>query len=131
MRMFYPAKQVGSSTYITAIGMLREARHIERQTPGRVAFLDFGGGKDFDLPVSLVPTKPTRSFWESALNVALHDLADLVAPQKVIVCEGNPAGAVAGRNAEHDARCYTTIFGDEMPEVVFVAGATLKYCRRS
>ncbi len=105
-----------------AIGMLREARDIERETPGRVVFLDFGGHKDFDMPVVLTPTKPTRSFWESALSVALHDLAELVAPETVIVCEGNPTGAVAGKNAEHDARCYTAIFSDEIPEVVFVAG---------
>ena len=103
-----------------AIGMMREARDIEREMPGSVAFLDFGA-HDFDQPVTLTPTKPTRAFWESALSVALHDLAELVAPQKIVVCEGLGREA-AGKNAEHDARCYTTIFGDEFPDTVFISG---------
>lgn len=107
-----------------AIGMMREARDIDRETPGSVSFLDFGG-HDFDNPVTLTPTKPTRAFWESALSVALHDLAELVAPQNIIVCEGTPGGASTGKNAEHDARCYTTIFGDELPDTVFVSGGNL------
>lgn len=106
-----------------AIGMMREARDIEREKPGNVAFLDFGS-QDFDEAATLTPTKPTRSFWESALSIALHDLAALVAPQRIIVCEGNPAGLVPGKNAEHDARCYTAIFGDDFPETVFIAGGS-------
>lgn len=104
-----------------AVGMLRRARDIEARAPGSVAFLDFES-REFDSPVEMRPVRPTRAFWENALRVALDDLADLVAPREVVVCEGNPSGPVAGKNAEHDARCYTAIFGDEMPDAAFVAG---------
>lgn len=105
-----------------AIGMMREARDLEAKAPGTIAFFDFGGGHDFDEPVTLWPVQPTRVFWENALRVALDDLADLVAPREVVVCEGNPIGSVPGKNAEHDARCYAEIFGDQMPDVKFVSG---------
>ena len=105
-----------------AVGMLRRARDMEAKEQGSVTFLDFEG-RDFDAVVEMHPARPTRVFWENALRVALDDLADLIAPREVIVCEGNPAGlATPGKNAEHDARCYASIFGDEMPDVAFVAG---------
>lgn len=104
-----------------SVGMLRRARDIEARAPGTVVFLDFEGQK-LDAPTEMHPCRPTRTFWENALRVALDDLADLVAPREVVVCEGNPASPVAGKNAEHDVRCYTTIFGDEVPDTVFVAG---------
>ncbi|MBK8253208.1 MAG: AAA family ATPase [Polyangiaceae bacterium] len=104
-----------------SIGMMRKARDLSEASPGTVAFLDFGG-HDFDKPVTLTPVRPTRVFWESVLSVALDDLALLVAPGTVVVCEGSPAGAVAGKNADHDATCYNTIFSQEMPDVRFMSG---------
>jgi AAA domain, putative AbiEii toxin, Type IV TA system len=105
-----------------ALGMLRAARDIQTQNPGSVAFLDFGGDYDFDRPTVMSPIRPTRAFWERALAVALDDMASLVAPSTVVICEGNPRGDVPGKNAEHDARCYNVIFGDDYPDVKFVSG---------
>jgi predicted ATPase len=104
-----------------SIGMMRKARELYDASPGTVAFLDFGD-HDFDQRVVISPSRPSRILWEKILNVALDDLASLVAPSEVIVCEGNPAGAVPGKNAEHDATCFNTIFADEKPEVKFIAG---------
>jgi hypothetical protein len=104
-----------------SVGMLRRARDIDAQRPGSVAFLDFEG-HDFDAIVQLAPLRPTRAFWSAALAVALDDLADLVAPRELVVCEGNPAGAVPGKNADHDARCYSAIFAADLPDVAFVSG---------
>ncbi|MGE3988702.1 AAA family ATPase [Pseudorhodoplanes sp.] len=108
-----------------SIGMMRKARELHDENLGRVAFLDFGG-HDFDQAVVITPSRPTRAFWEGVLNVALDDLANLVAPREVIVCEGNPAGAIPGKNAEHDATIYNTVFGDEMPDAKFVASGNSK-----
>jgi hypothetical protein len=58
--------------------------------------------------------------------VALDDLAHLVAPSELVICEGNPNGAVPGKNAEHDAICYDIIFQGEMPDVKFIAGGNSK-----
>lgn len=104
-----------------SVGMLRRARDINAQQPGAVAFLDFEG-RDFDGPVQLTPVQPSRTFWSGALAVALDDLADLIAPRELVVCEGHPATSVPGKNADHDARCYATIFAKELPDVAFVSG---------
>lgn len=117
--MIPPRCQLWVATH--AVGMLRRARDMEAEEPGSVVFLDFGG-HDFDIPVEMRPVAPTRRFWEAALRVALDDLADLVAPRIVVVCEGNPAGEVPGKHADHDARCYTVIFGEHEPEATFVSG---------
>jgi predicted ATPase len=104
-----------------SIGMMRKARELAQAAPTAVAFLDFGD-RDFDQATVIEPSKPTRVFWQKQLGVALDDLAHLVAPREVVICEGNPAGPVAGKNAEHDATCYEAIFGDEYPDVTFLSG---------
>lgn len=104
-----------------SIGMMRKARELYVNSPGSVAFIDFTD-QDFDKVVVLEPTRPTRVFWETVLKVALDDLAHLIAPQEVVICEGNPVGPVAGKNAEHDAICLNTIFEDELPDTKFIAG---------
>jgi predicted ATPase len=117
----------GSQMWVAthSIGMMRKARELYGKYPGEVIFLDFEG-HDFDQPVVLSPVIPNRPFWERVLRVALDDLADLVAPREIIICEGNPKGAVPGKNEEHDARCYEIVFGDEYPDTKFVSGGNSK-----
>jgi hypothetical protein len=103
-----------------SIGMMRAARDLELAEPGSVIFVDFAG-HEFDQPVRLTPVKPTRLFWESALGIALDDLAQLVTPEQVIICEGNPAGAVPSKNAENDETCYNIIFAEEFPQTMFLS----------
>ncbi len=103
-----------------SIGMMRRARDIEAASPGSVAFLDFGN-REFDQAQVIEPTQPDRAFWESAYEVALDDLAALVAPERVIICEGEPKPG-ASQNHAHDARCYERIFQAEFPETKFVPG---------
>jgi hypothetical protein len=112
-----------------AIGMLRHAKEIGDRDPGTVVFLDFGD-QDFDRLVTLRPVVPNRAFWDSALQIALADFAQLVAPRILVVCEGNPAASVPGKNADHDALCYNTIFGDTKPDAKFVsAGSSSEVAR--
>lgn len=108
-----------------SIGMMRKAREMYDDDPTSVAFIDFSG-HDFDQVISLSPSKPTRAFWEGVMHVALDDLAALVAPKQVVICEGNPMGAVPGKNTEHDARIYEAIFGDEMPDTTFISAGNSK-----
>jgi predicted ATPase len=108
-----------------SIGMMRKAREMYDADPSSVVFLDFGE-HDFDQSVVMTPSKPTRAFWESVLHVALDDLASLVAPRMVVICEGNPAGPVPGKNAEHDAQVYGTIFANEFPDVTFISAGNAK-----
>ncbi len=104
-----------------SIGMMRRARDVEANRPGTVAFLDFDG-LDFDQPQVIRPKIPDRAFWSAAYEVALDDLAELVAPERVVICEGEPKTKESGPNYSHDARCYEQIFQYEFPETQFIPG---------
>ena len=104
-----------------SIGMMRRARDIEAASPGSVVFLDFDG-RDFDLVQVIEPVMPDRAFWQRAYEVALADLAALVAPVRVVICEGEPKNNNAGKSYSHDARCYERIFETAFPETQFVPG---------
>jgi hypothetical protein len=101
-----------------SIGMMKQARDLKEADPDQVAFLDFSG-RDFDAPVVMVPTTVDRAFWGRTLDVALADLADLVAPRQVVLCEGRPGSQ--GRKGEFDARCYRAIFAADYPDVDFIS----------
>ena len=103
-----------------SIGMMRRARDIEAEAPGSVTFLDFGD-RDFDKPQVIEPTIPDRAFWGRAHSVALDDLAALVAPERVVICEGEPLTNRSTRNHSLDADCYNRIFEREFPETRFVS----------
>ena len=103
-----------------SIGMMRRARDIELDAPGSVVFLDFE--HDFDEPRTIEPVNnPNRAFWERAYNVALGDLAALVAPSQVVICEGEPVTVQHTKNQGLDADCYQRIFEGEFPETKFVS----------
>lgn len=103
-----------------SIGFMRKAWEIEKASPGQVAFLDMHG-HDFDAPVALTPVRPSRELWTRTLDVALGDLAHLMAPERIVLCEGRPARASSDSRAEFDANCYRTIFAQEFPETDFVS----------
>ena len=103
-----------------SIGMMRRARDIAAKNPGSVIFLDFGG-HEFDESVEIKPTVPDRAFWNATYEVALDDLAALVAPSRVVICEGEPLTSQPVNNHSHDAKCYETIFEKEFPETRFVS----------
>ena len=104
-----------------SIGMMRRARDIEAEEPGSVVFLDFDD-RDFDQTEIIEPAVPDTDFWNNAYDVALDDLAALVAPGRVVICEGEPRNRSTKRNHAHDARCYDSIFESEFPETRFVPG---------
>jgi ABC-type nitrate/sulfonate/bicarbonate transport system ATPase subunit len=103
-----------------SIGMLRKAMTLSERHPGSVVFLDFHDHL-FDEQVELRPVRPTRSFWKRSLAIALDDLAGLVAPSQIVLCEGNSSLRGKRQNAEFDARCFRTIFEAEFPETEFLS----------
>lgn len=100
-------------------GMLAEARTQHDADPLSVAFLDFAGLNP-DEPVSLKPASPGRAFWRAQLSVAIGDLAKLIAPERVVLCEGSPDARDQPR-ARWDQRVLDTIFGERFPTVAFVS----------
>jgi len=98
-----------------SIGTMRRAKDLALANPGEVVFLDFAE-RDFDLPIHITPSPVNRAFWKRTLLVAIGDMADLVAPEYIVCCEG-----AATRGGEFDARCFRKIFESEFPDVDFVS----------
>lgn len=103
-----------------SIGFMSQARKLMAENPGSVAFIDMFD-VDFDLPVVLRPVVPDRSFWSRTLDVAIGDLASLIAPRQVVLCEGHPADGTSSDRAAFDATCYRKIFAEEFPDTDFLS----------
>jgi len=103
-----------------SIGFMRKAWEMAKVSPYQVVFIDLQGA-DFDNHVVLTPVRPTREFWARTLDVALGDLASLVAPEQLVLCEGRPSRGGNDRKAAFDATCYGRIFGDEFPNTDFLS----------
>ena len=97
-----------------AIGMMRQALLLHKQYGEQVIFLDFNN-RDFDSSVDIEPADPNRRFWEQTHEVVLDDLAALVEPDQIVICEGRQG------DQGFDAECYTQIFSEEFPDTKFVS----------
>lgn len=115
-----PDSQLWIATH--SIGMIRKAIDIDRSKPESVVFLDFSD-RDYDNEVEMMPATVDRLFWKKFLSVALDDMADLVAPRRIVICEGRPLG-MEGRlsRQEHDAKCLRRIFARKFPDTEFISG---------
>lgn len=104
-----------------SLGFMRRAWELARTDSSDVQFLDFQD-HDFDRVVSMRPTPASRQFWVKTLDVAMGDLAALVAPEIVVLCEGRPvSGKGRTTRSEFDARCYRAIFADDFPNADFIS----------
>ena len=92
----------------------RAFRQLESESDDSVVFVDTSD-QDYDERVTLAPTLPNRAFMARHLRIALADLAELVAPRQLILCEG--AGVADG----FDATCYSAIFGAHVPDAEFMS----------
>ena len=101
-----------------SIGMLQEAEDIEKEMPGTVAFLDFGG-RDFDIDQIIRPSRIGKAVLDKFYELAFGDFAKLMLPKTIVFCEGDPNG---NKRKDFDKRIYTTIFGDTHPESFFISG---------
>ena len=102
-----------------AIGMMRQALQLRKQYGEQVIFLDFSN-RDFDSSVDIEPADPNRRFWEQTHEVVLDDLAALVEPDQIVICEGRHG------DQGFDAECYTQIFSEEFPDTKFVSAGGKK-----
>ena len=97
-----------------AIGMMRKAIELDKNSDCEVVFLDFEN-RDFDTYQKIEPATPNRNFWEQMHKIALDDLSELITPNRIILCEGN-----AGEHG-FDAECYNHIFSNEFPDTKFIS----------
>lgn len=103
-----------------SIGMLQEAEEIEKEHPGTVAFLDFGG-RDYDTDQVIRPAKIGKAVMEKFYELAFGDFAKLMLPRTIVFCEGDPNG---GKRKDFDKMIYSTIFAETHPETFFISGGS-------
>ena len=69
---------------------------------------------------TLSPMAKTRANWMSIFEVALDDLIGLIAPNRIIYCEGK-AEIKRGKEDGFDAKVYNTIFSHTYQNSLFVS----------
>ncbi|SET02927.1 AAA family ATPase [Thorsellia anophelis] len=102
-----------------SIGMVRKATELNKTNPGEVAFIDFHE-RDFDQDAILTPTQPNRLYCKNMFSTALDDLADLLAPEYLVFCEGKKLGDTTGSKPSFDVGVYKVIFSQRYPNAEFV-----------
>ncbi len=98
-----------------SIGFVRAA-HKRAEQHRDVVFLDFSE-ENFDTPVNLSPVSTGRAFWRRTYRIALDDLAELVGPARIVLCEGRKDKPSEG----FDAQCYARLFGDTHGDTIFLS----------
>ena len=98
-----------------SVGFIRAASQRSQEL-NDVAFLDFAHN-NFDEAVTLEPAITSRTFWRNTYEVALDDLAKLVGPSRIVLCEGKRDQPSKG----FDARCYSKIFEHTHGDTMFLS----------
>ena len=97
-----------------SVGMMRAAYALEQENLRTVVFLDFDK-RDFDRPQTIAPATIDRRTWANMHRAVLEDLAALVVPGRIVLCEGKPG------DRGLDAECYNTIFAEKHADTLFVS----------
>ena len=100
-----------------SIGFLRALQEDLRDKTAVIDFL----GNNFDETVVLKPIAGTRKDWYRIFETALEDLTGLLAPKKIIYCEGRPDPSASGSEQGLDADVYNEIFSNKYPDALFVS----------
>lgn len=72
-------------------------------------------------PVVLMPSTPGPALWRALFEIALDDLSNLIAPNKLIYCEGRAEASINGTERGLDAAVLNRVFGAEHPEAMFIS----------
>lgn len=83
--------------------------------------LDFGQGDYFNGSKTIIPIAKTRKNWSAIFETALEDLTGLIAPQRLIYCEGLAKPGAGMREKGFDAKIFNQIFETEYPDTLFVS----------
>lgn len=85
-----------------SVGFLRALQDDLRDKSAVIDFSD----QDFDAQVELRPIEFTRENWQRIFRTALEDITGLLAPRRIIYCEGK-------LNASFDEKMFNSIFREK------------------
>lgn len=69
----------------------------------------------------LTPAKSNRKMWQEIFFTALDDLTSLVAPKRIVYCEGKAEPKRHGEEQGMDATVFNTIFNEKYPDTLFIS----------
>lgn len=95
-----------------SIGFLRA---LQDEVKDDSSVIDFSG-KDFDKEQFLKPIDKTREDWQRIFEVALEDITGLMAPKRIVYCEG-------GLQLSLDEKMFNLIFGKEFSDTMFISSS--------
>ena len=101
-----------------SIGFLRA---LQEELRDKAQILDFSEDDYFTGIKTIQPIKPTRKNWQRIFSTALEDLTGLIAPKRIIYCEGKDKPGSGGSEEGLDAQVYNNIFSEQYPDTLFVS----------
>lgn len=108
-RLVPPNCQIWIATH--SIGFLRA---LEEDFPEVSQIIKFDGNYANE-PVTLKPMKRTRQDFLELYKTAVDDIAELIAPKRIIYCEGEKT------DQGFDEYCYNKIFNENHSETLFIS----------
>lgn len=101
-----------------SIGFLRA---LQTELADNCAVLDFSEKNYFIGTQTIQPIAPTRANWQRIFETALDDIVGLIAPERIIYCEGRLDTTSTGEEQGLDAKVYNETFGREFPNTLFIS----------
>lgn len=111
-----------------SIGFLRA---LQQELSDRCAILDFSEKNYFVGTHTMRPIAPTRANWQRIFETALDDLIGLVAPERIVYCEGRAEPTAAGDEQGLDAMVYNEVFGADHPTTLFISSGGTNEVRKN
>ncbi len=101
-----------------SIGFLRA---MQDELAEKCVVLDFSEKNYFQGTHTIKPIEPTRAHWQRIFSTALDDLVGLVAPERIIYCEGRLDPTPMGDEQGLDAIVYNKVFDKKYPNTLFIS----------
>lgn len=101
-----------------SIGFLRA---LPQDLKDKCSILDFSERDYFNSPCTIEPMITSRKNWQRIFQTALEDLTGLLAPKKIVYCEGRADPTPNNKEQSLDADIYNEIFSEEHHDVLFVS----------
>lgn len=94
-----------------SIGFLRA---LQEELKEKSSILDFSEKDYFNGTMEIKPIATTRENWQRIFQTALEDLTGLMAPKRIIYCEGKLQNSL-------DEKLFNIIFGEEFHDTLFLS----------
>jgi hypothetical protein len=101
-----------------SIGFLRA---LQQDLHDKCSVIDFSEKDYFNSQCTIQPMKTTRKNWQRIFQTALEDLTGLLAPKRIIYCEGRAEPDESNGEQGLDADIYNEIFSESHHDTLFVS----------